>query len=195
MVVSSGLNATEITPLLPGSARATIGLPVATFHRYARPLPSPAARILPSGLNATEFTPLLPESARATIGLPVATFHRYARPLPSPAARILPSGLNATEYAPSLPGSVKVPVWLPVATSHRYVLPLLSVAARVLPSGLNAIAVMLAFPKLTVQWAAAISHRQIFSEAMASVVPDGLKAIDAMGTKRQAAGRPTGTRR
>ena len=105
------------------------------------------------------------------------------------------SGLNATEYAPSLPESVRVAVWVPVATSRRYVLPLLSVAARVLPSGLNVTAVMLALPKLLVQRAAAISHRQIFSETMASVVPDGLKASAAIGTKRQAAGRLTGTRR
>ena len=181
--------------MLPESATLVIALPVATFHRNVRPLPSPAARTLPSGLNATEFTPLLPESATLVIALPVATFHRYVRPLPSPAARTLPSGLNATEYAPSLPESAKGAVWLPVATSRRYVLPVLSLTARVLPSGLNAIAVTLAVPKLLVQRAAAISHRQTCCEAIASVVPDGLKASEMMGTERQAAGRPTGTRR
>ena len=90
---------------------------------------------------------------------------------------------------------MKVAVWLPVATFRRYTWPVLSLAARVLPSGLNEIAVMLALPKLLVQRVAAISHRQICSEATASAVPDGLKASDAMGTKRQAVGRVTGTRR
>src|SRR5258707_1254634 len=108
---------------------------------------------------------------------------------------VVPSGLKATEITPLLPGSARVTAGLPVATFHRYARPLPSPAARTLPSGLNAIAVMLALPKLLVQRAEAVSHRQIFSETMASVVLDGLKASAAMGTKRQAAGRPTGTSR
>src|SRR5579859_7203414 len=70
----------------------------------------------------------------------------------------------------------------------------MSLAARVLPSGLNVTAVMLELPRAPVQRAAAISHRQIFSEAMASVLPDGLKASAATETKRQADGRARGTR-
>ena len=72
-------------------------------------------------------------------------------------------------------------------------LPLLSPAARVVPSRLNATEYTLASPKLLVQWAAAISHRQTLSEAMARVAPEGLKATDVMGTLRQSDGSWTGT--
>src|ERR1700733_9729373 len=55
----AGLNATELTPLLPGSARSLTGVPLPTGHTKTWPFASPAARYFPSGLYVTERAPWL----------------------------------------------------------------------------------------------------------------------------------------
>ena len=104
----SGLNATDITPVSPGSVVAPRRNRPVSRHRCTGSLEFPLASVAPSGLNATEdAAPCGP--ARAAVQVWADTFHSRTRrpPLTSapsgpvpwshPLASVLPSGLNATE--------------------------------------------------------------------------------------------------